>query len=124
MTTSTHSQVILGVSGAEQLGHTPGRMLARLGDGRLRELQGYWVGEEVLAGLGDNIDPLALLDNKTRAMVHFAYTHLGGRFPQAEIMAGGWTRPAYRQAVDKLRRAGVLERREHGALYLVEGTIF
>ncbi|MBN1954377.1 MAG: DNA translocase FtsK [Anaerolineae bacterium] len=109
VTTPEHSRVILGQSGAEKLPRIPGRLLARLGDGRLQELQGYGVTEEELATLGRPAEPLALLDAETRAMRQHALEQLSGRFPQDELMAAGWTRPQYRQAVVKLRQAGLLE---------------
>lgn len=103
------SRIILGTAGAEQLPRIPGRLLARLDGGRPQELQGYAVTDEELAGLGGN-ELADLLDAESRAMRQYALERLGGRFPQAELMAAGWSRPQYRQAVVKLRQAGLLER--------------
>ncbi|MBN1485457.1 MAG: DNA translocase FtsK [Chloroflexia bacterium] len=127
VTTPTHSRVILGLSGAEKLGRVPGRMLARLGDGRLRELQGYWVGEEALAGLRRELaeDPLALLSGAEKAMLRYAQEHLDGRFPEKDIREGvGVSRKVYRQARGKLEQAGLLVRGENNALLVSEGMIF
>jgi len=103
------SRIILGMAGAEQLPRIPGRLLARLDSGRPQELQGYAVTDEELAGLG-GAAPADMLDAETRAMLQYALEHLRGRFPQAELMAAGWSRPQYRQAIVKLRQTGLLER--------------
>ncbi|MBN1484924.1 MAG: DNA translocase FtsK [Chloroflexia bacterium] len=122
VTTPAHSRVILGLAGAERLGKTPGRMLARLGGAQQQELQGYWVGEEALLALKpeDPTGPLTCLDEQDRAMVRYAQGCLEGRFPQAEIMENGWTRSEYRETKEKLEQAGLLERRARGAFYLVD----
>lgn len=127
VTAPAHSRTILGVKGAEKLGRLPGRMLVRLGDGRLQELQGYWVGEDVLAGLGQRVaqDPLALLSAEEKAMLRHALGVLGGRFPEKEIREGvGVSRKAYRQARGKLEQAGVLVRGDNNALLVSEGFVF
>ncbi len=118
VTTSEHSRAILGVAGAEKLPRIPGRMVARLGDGQLHELQAYRVTEEELAALGP-ADPASLLDAETKAMMQYAVDHLERRFPQTELMAAGWTRTQYRQAVVRLGQAGMLQRGEKNSLHLV-----
>lgn len=113
-----HSRTILGIGGAERLPRIPGRMLARLGDGRLRELQSYQVGEEELAGLR-KAEPAALLDGETKQMLRYAVEQLAGRFPQEEIMRAGWTRGQYRRAVVELCQAGLLTRTKNNAWTVV-----
>lgn len=115
VSTPEHSRTILGLPGAERLPRVPGRLLARF-DGRLLQLQGYSVGAEMMSAVQTE---RTLLDAETRAMVEYARDHLGGRFPQAEIMEAGWTRTQYRQAVVKLYQSGLLRRGQNNAWILV-----
>lgn len=121
VTTADHSRVILGEGGAERLPRLAGRFLAKLGDGRMHALQGYMVGAEVLDRLaqagpraggdpaavddraaGELAGPELLLADGELAMLRYGLEVLGGRFGQAEVMAGGWARREYRRLVDKL----------------------
>ncbi len=123
VTTPEHSRVILGQSGAEKLPRVRGRMLARLGDGCLQELQGYLLTKEDLAGPLER-DPRALLDGEARRMLAYAVEHLGGRFPEREICRGlGVGQTQYRRARDKLLQAGILTRGEKNALVVAEGYV-
>lgn len=120
VTTPEHSRAILGVSGAEQLPRHPGRLLARLGDGRLHALQGYQVADQVLTELVAAIPTVSddgtagpmpvelLLTDREISMVSFGVYGLEGRFGQAEVMAEGYSRREYRRLVNKLKAQELL----------------
>jgi hypothetical protein len=123
VTTFAHSQVILGMTGAEHLPRVRGRMLARLGAGRLQELQGYLVTREDLPTPLSR-DPRALLDGVTQRMLTYAVEQLGGRFPEREICHGlRVSQGQYRQARRKLLQTGLLTRGEKNALVVVAGMV-
>lgn len=134
VTTPEHSRVILGEYGAERLPRIAGRLLARLGDGRMHALQGYapaaadidrLAAVAPLAPAGDDgaagdSRPELLLSGPEVAMLRYGLAELAGRFGQREIMAGGWPRREYRALVGKLEALGLVHKdpAQGNALYL------
>lgn len=134
VTTPEHSRVILGEYGAERLPRIAGRLLARLGDGRMHALQGYAPAAADLdrlaavapvaragdhAAAGDS-RPELLLSGPEIAMLRCGLADLAGRFGQRELMAAGYSRREYRRLVGKLEALGLVHKdaAQGNALYL------
>lgn len=119
--TVQQSKIILGCGGAEQLPAVRGRFLARLDGGRPRMVQGCMADDsQAVPGMGGA--GWATLDHTAREMLVFALERLEGRFPQAEIMAAGWSQGEYRTARDRLAQEGVLfQNRLRGNAWTVSG---
>ncbi len=130
VTTWEHSRVILGVPGAEELPRIPGRFLARLGDGKLHELQGYYLPAADLdmlarlSAIGDTDGPSIELSDADRTLLIYAAEQLAGEFPRAGICAGcniGWT--AYEAAKERLSALGYLVKGKRGRWELSEKAL-
>ncbi len=127
VTTPEHSRTILGVAGAEQLPRCPGRFLARLGDGRLHELQGYSLPQQDLDALarlasigakesGEEVAlPTITLGDGDRRLLRYAKENLGGDFPREAICEGcEIDRQSYELAKSRLAALGYLEKGTRG----------
>ena len=82
--TSQHSRTILGMSGAENLPRTiKGRLLARLGDRGLAELQGFYLSETEIIAIAERAgaSPFPTLTPLEQALVRHALANLDGNFP-------------------------------------------
>ncbi|MBU0492210.1 MAG: hypothetical protein KKA73_18870 [Chloroflexi bacterium] len=107
VTTADHSRVILGSSGAHEIPRTVrGRLLARV-DSRLVTLQGYYVADEALQAVAQQVQGqvgVSPLSATEIALVRYAVEQLAGDFLIDQLYAEFGPRGQGRLSRDRLRK--------------------